>query len=495
MGTVLRAHHLAMDRPVAVKVLHRELSLSRLAPAPEQARRFVREARATYKVASPHAVKVQDFAESPDGLLYMVMEFLDGRSVDRELSVDGPMAPRRALHVARQVAMALAEAHRHGLIHRDIKPANVMLVKRDGDPDFAVVLDFGLAKVVASQPDGLSAAALTQQGMVFGTPEYMAPELATGQPVDARTDLYALGATLYEMLVGSPPFTGATPMDVLVQQVKSPPPRLSQPLGKGTPPELEALIAGCLAKQPDERPRDAEALITAIDRVAAALPATPPGPHLAAVTLPPGALPSRGTTSSTWSPSVALPGLPSVDSALAALAVPRRSLLRAGLASAAAISVAVVAMLAQRSASRRAPVTTPSAWTPPVVAAIPADPPALDARGAPAPTPDAAAAPERATATIDGAVEERAAQRKAVVRNAQEHLRLAEAAQQAGNRLRQMAEADLALQADPRNLRARFLLGDALLASGDADNGCRQLRQAQALPVAKARLEADCNAD
>src|SRR5688572_29548981 len=226
MGAVFRGTQVPIERRVAIKIIHPEL-----AGDPAVARRFAREARGTFRVESEHAIRVLDFAASADplpGLLYMVMELLDGRTVAQELDVDGALAPRRALHVARQTALALAAAHRVDLVHRDIKPDNIMLIRHGDDPDFAKVLDFGLAKLIEDAPGdaALSAVALTKHGMVFGTPDYMSPEQATGKALDARSDVYALGATLFEMLTARPPFLGATAMAVLVQHVKAPPPSL-----------------------------------------------------------------------------------------------------------------------------------------------------------------------------------------------------------------------------------------------------------------------------
>ncbi|MEZ4402152.1 MAG: serine/threonine-protein kinase [Kofleriaceae bacterium] len=256
MGAVFRGWHRFMDTPVAIKVLR-----PHLARDPHAAQRFVREARGTLKVASEHAVKVLDFAVTDGGLLYMVLELLEGRTIAAELTADGPMAPRRAVRVARQVCDALAAAHRVGLIHRDLKPDNLMLVRRHADPDFVKVLDFGLAKVMEGTGEqALSMAALTQGGIVFGTPDYMAPEQALGQPLDGRCDLYALGATLFEMLTGAPPFPRESPLEVLAAHVRDAPPRLAAVRPGVELAPLERVVAACLAKQPADRPADADAL-------------------------------------------------------------------------------------------------------------------------------------------------------------------------------------------------------------------------------------------
>jgi serine/threonine-protein kinase len=176
MGSVFRAQHLAMDRKVAVKLLKPHLTTDNAA-----LQRFAREARATLKVDSAHAVKVLDFGVTPQNDYYMVLEYLDGRTVQRELEVDGPFAPARVLHIARHALDALAAAHNSGLVHRDIKPDNILLMRVDADPDHAMLLDFGVAKLMeGAAVSDKSRFALTQAGMVFGTPEFMSPEQACG---------------------------------------------------------------------------------------------------------------------------------------------------------------------------------------------------------------------------------------------------------------------------------------------------------------------------
>src|SRR5215510_4378565 len=170
MGSVFRATQLAMDRKVAVKLLKPHLTSDEAA-----LQRFAREARATLKVDSPHAVKVLDFGVTPLRDYYMVLEYLDGRTVHRELEIDGPFAPARVAHVARQALAALGAAHAQGLIHRDVKPDNLLLMRVGNDPDYTKILDFGVAKLMQSAADP-GHLALTAAGMVFGTPEFMSPE-------------------------------------------------------------------------------------------------------------------------------------------------------------------------------------------------------------------------------------------------------------------------------------------------------------------------------
>ncbi|HUH02298.1 MAG TPA: serine/threonine-protein kinase, partial [Kofleriaceae bacterium] len=186
MGDVYRGTHLMMAQLVAVKVLRPDLAGDETA-----ARRFAREARGVFAMDHPNCVRVFDFGYEPAAaVMYLVMEHLDGRTVGDELHIDGPMAAARVAHVGAQIAAVLEQAHAAGLIHRDLKPDNIMLLRRGDDADFAKVLDFGLAKLYEPDSAGttmFSRAALTQEGTVFGTPEYMSPEQATGQELDPRS--------------------------------------------------------------------------------------------------------------------------------------------------------------------------------------------------------------------------------------------------------------------------------------------------------------------
>src|SRR5580658_265550 len=206
MGVVYAAEHLHIRKRVAVKILHPEMSRM-----PEVVARFEREAMAAAHIDHPNVAAATDFGKLDDGSFFLVLEYVEGRSL-RDLIVEGRLPLVRALHIMEQIAGALGRAGAMGIVHRDLKPENVMLIQRDGTPDFVKVLDFGIAKVPL---EGLTAAdvtrgpaqpVLTQLGMVYGTPEYMAPEQALGQPVDVRADLYALGIMTYEMLTGVRPF-------------------------------------------------------------------------------------------------------------------------------------------------------------------------------------------------------------------------------------------------------------------------------------------------
>ena len=255
MGAVYRAHHLAMDRRVAVKLLKPHLTTDDAA-----LERFAREARSTQKVDSPHAVKVLDFGVTPQHDYYMVLEYLDGRTVQRELEVDGTFAPARVAHVAHQVLDALTAAHRVGLVHRDLKPDNILLLRVGEDPDYTKVLDFGVAKLMdGAAASSRSALAITQAGMVFGTPEFMSPEQACGHSLDGRSDLYSLAATMFAMLTGCGLFECDKPIVWLTCHATQPPPHLADVMPSSRAiDELDALMQRCLAKRPEQRPASAD---------------------------------------------------------------------------------------------------------------------------------------------------------------------------------------------------------------------------------------------
>ncbi|MCW5836460.1 MAG: serine/threonine protein kinase, partial [Labilithrix sp.] len=257
MGVVYAAEHVLMRKEVAVKVLHAEMCTM-----PEVVARFEREAIAAAHIDHPNVAGATDFGRLPDGACYLVLELLRGTSLRDEIA-KGPLPLARALRIMRGIASGVAAAHAKGIVHRDLKPENVMLVDRDGDPDFVKVLDFGIAKVdasVAAAPQAGSKV-LTRIGSVFGTPEYMAPEQAVGDAVDARADLYALGVVLLEMLTGKCPFSGNA-LSILRERILSVgPPDMSGV----TDPGARALIARLLARQPEDRVQTAAELGAALD--------------------------------------------------------------------------------------------------------------------------------------------------------------------------------------------------------------------------------------
>ena len=269
MGAVYQAEHTLMRKRMAIKVLHPEMT--RL---PEVVARFEREAMAAAHIDHPHVVTATDFGKLEDGSFFLALEFVEGKSL-REVIALGRLELGRALHIGRQIAAALSRAHALKIVHRDLKPENVMLVERDGDPDFVKVLDFGIAKVQIGEltagdvsQAGPGQPVLTQAGMVYGTPEYMAPEQALGQAVDSRADLYALGCIMYEMLCGVRPFDAESKVALLGMQVTAPVPAMATKAPDANiPPEVEALVKRLLAKEATERLGDARELIDGITTI------------------------------------------------------------------------------------------------------------------------------------------------------------------------------------------------------------------------------------
>ena len=251
MGRVFLARHLTLGRQVAVKVLRSEHGAT---PALQQ--RFFQEAKAVNQIDHEHIVEIHDFVEErlQDGRprAYCVLELLGGQSLAQALA-EHPFEVKRSLTITQQICRALAAAHRVGVVHRDIKPDNLQLIERGGTADFVKVLDFGVAKLDALSGTRASA---TAAGTIVGTPTYMAPEQAAGLPTDARTDVYAVGTVLYEMLAGHPPFSGANFGQLAVQVISHSPPPLPRftRAGEKIPWGLRALVLRCLEKDPSQRP-------------------------------------------------------------------------------------------------------------------------------------------------------------------------------------------------------------------------------------------------
>jgi serine/threonine-protein kinase len=248
MGAVYKAAQPAMSRMVAVKILH-----PKLANRKDLVSRFRREARAMSHLAHPNTVKVLLYGELDDGSLYIVMEYLEGKNLNQVVRREGPLPVERAVPVLIQVCGALQEAHLQGIVHRDLKPENIFLSTNGGLKDYAKVLDFGLAKVTEREmrPGSIM---LTQEGMVFGTPEFMSPEQAQGKTLDARSDIYSLAVILYEVLTGKLPFEARTPMEHIQFHVTKPPIPLDERVpGKKFPPGLSDVVAKALAKKPEDR--------------------------------------------------------------------------------------------------------------------------------------------------------------------------------------------------------------------------------------------------
>jgi eukaryotic-like serine/threonine-protein kinase len=254
MGTVYRATHLLIDRPVAVKVLN-----PRYVEDDAAQTRFRREARAAGRLQHANAVTVTDFGSTRDGLVYIVMELLEGKTLREVLAHDAPLDVARAVSVMLQISGAVEAAHHAGIIHRDLKPANIFIVQRKDAPPFVKVLDFGIAKLAAEAlEDDDDPQTLTQVGAMIGTPRYMSPEQCEGASLTPAADVYSLGIILYEMLTGTTPFNGTTPIAIAIKH-SSEPPRSPREFVAAIPREIEAVVMHALEKRPEKRPEDAGA--------------------------------------------------------------------------------------------------------------------------------------------------------------------------------------------------------------------------------------------
>ena len=253
MGVVYRASHGMLRRPTAIKLLLPDRS------GAEALMRFEREVRRTAMLTHPNTVTVFDYGQTTDGVFYYAMELLEGASLQEIVEVDGPQPAERVIHLLEQVAGSLAEAHDAGLIHRDIKPGNILVVDRGGISDLVKVVDFGLVKDVRG--GGAAEATITTADAITGTPHYMAPEtISAPDTVDARTDIYALGAVGYWLLTGTHVFRGNTVMEVLAHHLHSAPESPSVRLNVPVERDLEKVLLACLAKRPDDRPASAQVL-------------------------------------------------------------------------------------------------------------------------------------------------------------------------------------------------------------------------------------------
>jgi eukaryotic-like serine/threonine-protein kinase len=262
MGAVYRAEHTMMRRDLAIKVLLPELSGKE-----EFARRFEREAESASRLDHPNIITVTDFGRTGEGSLFLAMEFLAGSSLSAAIAA-GPLPAPRALAILRQILRALDHAHAAGVVHRDLKPDNIMLVERDGNREVVKILDFGIAKVTEPQ-SGTGAPgreALTQAGVIFGTPEYLSPEQALGEAVDARADIYAAGVILFEMLAGRRPFESEDKVKIISMHLSHAPPRIREvnPAVEVSVP-LEQAVLQALEKSRDNRFATAMAFSQALD--------------------------------------------------------------------------------------------------------------------------------------------------------------------------------------------------------------------------------------
>jgi eukaryotic-like serine/threonine-protein kinase len=388
MGHVYEVRHASLDKRFAMKILRRELARDE-----ELSGRFIDEAKATARVRHGNVVQIVDFGRLPDGIPYFVMELLVGQTLGQVIKAGGAIPAGRAVRIVQQVASALDAAHEAGVVHRDLKPENVFLVggvSGGRASDDVRVVDFGAAKIIGSSR-------VTKQGIVFGTPHYMSPEQASGQPVDHRADIYALGIIMYEMFTGRVPFEADTYMGVLTQHMfvqPTPPSQVSaaaRELGA-----LEEVTMACLAKKPEERFASMRALIEAIDDV---VRARSEGKIEIARHSSPGSRPSKAPHSVKWKmadelepPSLAEMRV-AIDSVLPAQrAVPWGWIV--GSVAALAVIATAWALLGRSTASpASAAVSSPSAALVAQPTSTIPPPPAPSASAEPAAPPLSSAAP------------------------------------------------------------------------------------------------------
>jgi TonB family protein len=282
MGKVYKAVQAPLDRVVALKVLNPQYANGK---DPEFRKRFFLEASLTSRLRHPNTITVIDYGQTPDGIFYIAMEYLEGQTLSQLLAKSGLLRWTRCLNISQQICRSLREAHKLGVIHRDLKPANVMLISEDHETDLVKVLDFGLVKSFVSEQDkraapvppspeastnGSSNPEVTDAGVFLGSPQYMAPEQARHRS-DQRSDIYSLGATCYHMLAGRPPFWAKDSVEVIFKHINEPvPPLRSARADLDVPAEFEAVVMKCLEKQPSHRFQSMDELLDAIRRVAMA---------------------------------------------------------------------------------------------------------------------------------------------------------------------------------------------------------------------------------
>ena len=261
MGQVYRARHCLLKRPTAVKVLKPDCG------APEMLARFEQEVQLSSQLTHPNTIEIYDYGRTPDNVFYYAMEYVVGLNLAQVVALSGSLPPARVVHILRQVCGSLREAHALGLVHRDIKPQNIMLCCRGGEADVVKVLDFGLVKQIAP----VETSGVTSQTVLVGTPLYMSPErLLDPQAVDARADIYSVGAVAFKLLTGEDVFAADSAAALLTQILEAVPPRPAEHAAGAIPQELDNLVAACLAKRADERPTSAAQVLERLDAMASA---------------------------------------------------------------------------------------------------------------------------------------------------------------------------------------------------------------------------------
>ncbi len=257
MGKVYRAEHVLMKKTVALKVLHPEMMQNA-----EVVKRFQLEAQAAGNIRHPNVCTATDFGLTEQGESFLVMEYLEGETLQSTIQAYGRLTPLRAIHIAQQICSALEQAHNEGIVHRDLKPENIMLIESEGDPDYVKIMDFGIASVrmeKGSSEDNTTR--LTQAGMVYGTPHYMSPEQVVGADIDHRVDLYSVGVVLFEMLTGKLPFDSDSLVRLMGMHITEAAPAPSSVCPEAAlPAALDALVLKLLAKAPEDRPQSAGAV-------------------------------------------------------------------------------------------------------------------------------------------------------------------------------------------------------------------------------------------
>jgi serine/threonine protein kinase len=268
MGCVYRATHVLMEKVIAVKVLHPALAADDKIVA-----RFTREAKAASRISHPHAINVTDFGESENGVVYLVMEYLPGRTLKDIVRSGGPMTLARTVEIVRQVSGALDAAHAEGVVHRDLKSDNIMLQEATGG-DWAKVLDFGIAKIQQTERSiHETDPGLTAPNLIIGTPQYMSPEQCSqASDIDARSDIYSFGVIIFEMLTGHVPFSGDSPTGIMMKHIQQPPPSVLDER-RDLPEGVGRVVARALAKRPADRFQTAGELSAALAEAAAEAPA------------------------------------------------------------------------------------------------------------------------------------------------------------------------------------------------------------------------------
>jgi serine/threonine-protein kinase len=274
MGEVWKASHRLLARPAAIKLIRTSVSGNPGGFSDDVRQRFEREAQVIAQLRSPHTVTLFDFGIAEDGSFYYAMELLDGVDADALIRRFGPTSPERVVHILRQICHSLSEAESRGLVHRDIKPANIFLCRYGEDHDFVKVLDFGLAKFV-DDPSSETQAAITVRNMIQGTPEFISPEQAMGgADVDGRADIYSTGCVAYWLLTGQLVFVADTTMKTLLAHAHTQPEPPSSRTDAAIPPDLDALVLSCLAKDREHRPSSARDLLQRLDAIVLSQPWT-----------------------------------------------------------------------------------------------------------------------------------------------------------------------------------------------------------------------------